>query len=187
MLSSNLTTKRALRMLKKISKDRRWADSKSLSSGPKKAITTIKLSQAPGLMLKSLAVRRNVTTAIEPDITPESVAPGVDLVLDHHAVVIEIDRIQETGDVGMTIAGLHQPDIADEVPKEVIGEETIRQDATTIDITDRPFADDLPKETLDVSLSYSEFNFFLDNDERRDRRRSRSGGRDERNPSVERA
>jgi hypothetical protein len=138
-------------------------------------------------MLKSLAVRRNVTTAIEPDTTPENAAQGVDLAPDHHVVVIETDRTQETGDVGMTIAGLHQPDIVDEAPKEVIGKETIRQDETTIAITDRPFADDLPKETLDVSPSYSDFNFFLDNDERRDRRRSRSGGRDERNPSVERA
>jgi hypothetical protein len=153
MLSSSSTTKKALKMRREISKDRRWADSKSPSNGLKKAITTIKLLQVPDLMQKSLVVMKNAIIAIEPDIMRESAAPGANLDRDPLVVVIETDRIPGTGGVETTTAD-RLPDIADVVMKEMIEEEMIHQDVTTIAITVHLLhAKDLPKEKLDVSLS----------------------------------
>jgi len=113
----------------------------------------MKASLALGLMLKSLAGKKNAITATELVTTPETADQDVEIHgLALLVAITETDRTRETEAVVMTVGDLHPPDTAGEAQTGTKGEEMLPQDVITTVIIAHPFAEDPKKKTRDVSL-----------------------------------
>ena len=170
---------------------KKWEALQLPSSGRKKVKTMMKNLLTTDLMPKSHAGKKNATTVTESDTLQEIVAAlNVETPApDRPVETTETGLIQEIEVAVMTEEGLLPQGTEKEARKEMIETGIIHQSVTTETTAteDHLFVEDLLRRTHAVS-KYLDLIFAVDAEERRDRRRSRSGGKhEERNPSAGRS